>query len=137
MNSSSGDLAEVALEFAPGEGDRSDHFIDPYRIAGVAIDKTGTITEGTFSITGFKVVSDTIVKKGILKLISSLEQQANHPIADALCKYCEASPEAAGYFNKVIDFENVQGEGVKGKVDGIFDTWYVQIGNRRMAEKAC
>ena len=54
MDGSSRDLAEAALEFAPGEGDGSDHFIDSDRTAGVAIDKTGRscderIVDGKFA----------------------------------------------------------------------------------------
>ena len=108
------------------------------KVSAVAIDKTGTITEGTFAVTGEKIISKTIEKGQILKYILSLERQANHPIAEALCKHCikyekNKKNKKVALYDKVLEFENIPGEGVKGIVNGK----KVEIGNRRLAERVC
>lgn len=76
-----------------------------------------------------------MLKDDIIKHILSLEQQANHPIADALCNYCIAymktNNDKVMAYENVLEFENIAGEGVKG----IVNSKMVEIGNRRMAER--
>ena len=73
-----------------------------------------------------------------MKYILSLERQANHPIAEALCKHCikyekNKKNKKVALYDKVLEFENIPGEGVKGIVNGK----KVEIGNRRLAERVC
>jgi len=107
------------------------------QVSAVAVDKTGTVTEGSFAVTGIKILSRTTNEDEILKCVLSMERQANHPIAEALCKYCTSFQQkhygAVTAYENVDAFESIAGEGVKGVVNGKS----IEIGNRRMAGRAC
>lgn len=79
-------------------------------------DKTGTVTNGT------PVVKNVIFADGadipndeILSLIYSLEKKSSHPLALAICKYCEENKAA------LLDAENFEEKisyGISATVDG-------------------
>ena len=76
----------------------------------VALDKTGTITKGE------PVVTDIYgEEEEILKIAGALESKSEHPIAKAIMKYVE---EKGIKYPELTDFENIVGEGIKGKIDG-------------------
>ncbi|MER2108479.1 MAG: heavy metal translocating P-type ATPase [Solibacillus sp.] len=52
----------------------------------LAVDKTGTLTQGTPSVTNF-LVRDGLNKTDTLALIAAIESQSNHPLAQAIVKY--------------------------------------------------
>jgi len=77
------------------------------------IDKTGTLTEGKPSIEHIESILED--KNSILKLAYSLNQNSEHPLSNAVIKKAKEeniSPE------KVTDFENISGKGVKGNING-------------------
>ncbi len=76
----------------------------------VALDKTGTITKGEPQVTDIKGDEDKI-----LKIAGALESKSEHPIAKAIMRYIE---EKGISFPELTDFENIVGEGVKGRIDG-------------------
>ncbi len=77
----------------------------------VLLDKTATLTEGKPKVTDFENLSDKTGEE-IKNIISSLERNSNHPLAEAVIAF-------AGEGNAEIeDFEYVVGKGVKGKVGG-------------------
>lgn len=77
----------------------------------VLLDKTATLTEGKPKVTDFENLSDKPDEE-IKNIISSLERNSNHPLAEAVIAF-------AGEGNAEIDsFEYVVGKGVKGKVGG-------------------
>lgn len=47
------------------------------------LDKTGTLTQGTFSVTGIESFGDYTADE-LLAYLAGLEQSANHPIADGI-----------------------------------------------------
>lgn len=55
----------------------------------LAVDKTGTLTQGTPSVTDF-IVRDGLNKTDTLALIATIESQSNHPLAQAIVKYAAA-----------------------------------------------
>ena len=79
----------------------------------VALDKTGTITEGR------PVVADIIGEERLLQVAYSLELLSEHPLAMAISLYGE---EKGTQKFKVEDFKALSGNGLKGKING--ETYY-------------
>ncbi len=75
------------------------------KLSVIAVDKTGTLTEGKPALTD--VIPDTAE---IRRLAASLEDHSEHPIAKTLAKAAMPSP--------VERFEAVPGKGVFGEIDG-------------------
>ncbi|MEU0883376.1 heavy metal translocating P-type ATPase [Lentzea sp. NPDC005914] len=74
----------------------------------VVLDKTGTVTTGRMSLVSVHTSED---EAEVLRLAGALEHASEHPIARAIA-------EAAGEVPPVEDFQNVEGLGVQGVVDG-------------------
>ena len=81
----------------------------------VLLDKTGTLTQGTFSVTGVESISSAYTKEESLKYIGALEASANHPIATGIMKYL-ASENVEHYTAQ--DQKNISGVGLSGTVEG-------------------
>lgn len=97
-----------------------------YRLRAIALDKTGTLTEGRPAVT--KVVPVGANSHANIMLIAcSLDANAHHPLADAIL---QAGPEA-GQYQRVTAFETLPGRGVRGDVGGL--TYY--LGNHRLIEE--
>lgn len=84
------------------------------RLAVLAVDKTGTLTEGRPALQAVQT-SGSIVEEEALRLAAALEQGVHHPLADALVGAARARGLA---LPAVQDFENVGGHGVRGRVAG-------------------
>jgi Au+-exporting ATPase len=80
----------------------------------VAIDKTGTLTEGKPSLTDLELTAD-FDRTSVLGLIAAVESRSEHPIARAIV---DAAAKEGIPLPTVTDFESVTGFGVKAKVDG-------------------
>ncbi|TVZ15544.1 heavy metal translocating P-type ATPase [Maribacter sp. MAR_2009_72] len=94
------------------------------KIDTLIVDKTGTITEGKPSVEKVGVISE-INQEKVLQYIVSLNQQSEHPLADATVKYGKANNVNV---LKVEDFNSVTGMGVTGKINGEF----IALGNEKM-----
>lgn len=93
------------------------------RLKTVVFDKTGTIT------TGKPAVTDVIGnQKQVLSLAASLEQQSEHPLANAILR--KAQDEGVS-LKKVSAFEALSGRGVQGFIDG----QKVFVGNEKMFDQ--
>ncbi|MBD0734409.1 heavy metal translocating P-type ATPase, partial [Streptomyces sp. CBMA29] len=79
----------------------------------VVLDKTGTVTTGSMTLTGVHVSGAE--EADVLRLAGALEDASEHPIARAVAA---GAREAAGDLPRVTDFENVPGLGVRGVVEG-------------------
>jgi Cu+-exporting ATPase len=79
----------------------------------VILDKTGTVTTGTMSLTEVVVAPGGDAAE-VLRLTGALERASEHPIAAAIV----VAAEAGGELPPVADFANFQGLGVTGIVDG-------------------
>ncbi|WP_130735050.1 heavy metal translocating P-type ATPase [Flavobacterium sp. J27] len=89
-------------------------------------DKTGTLTEGKPSVEAIKVAhSDS---NEILKKIASLNQNSEHPLANAVVTFAKKKKID---FYKVTDFESVTGKGVRGKINGD----QILLGNEKLLEQ--
>ena len=100
------------------------------RLRTLAIDKTGTLTEGRFRLVHFLLSDPTVfTRESVLALVAGAENRSSHPLAAAIVK--TALGEGLDVPTDVSDYETVKGEGLSANVDGK----QVQIGNRRMADK--
>lgn len=80
----------------------------------VFLDKTGTLTEGKFTVTGVESLAN-LDKNEILKYIGALEAQTNHPLAVGVMNYLKAEKIEA---YQAQDVSTPKGIGVKGIVEG-------------------
>jgi Cu+-exporting ATPase len=84
------------------------------KLAVLAVDKTGTLTEGKMALVGLQPAPG-VSEDELLRLAAALEQGSTHPIATALQL---AAKERGIDLPPVSDFENRPGEGVTGEVEG-------------------
>ena len=89
------------------------------KIQIVALDKTGTITNGTPEITDL-VPAEGISERELLSLAYVLERKSEHPLAGAIVRYVEQQPDIIEQATdlEVKEFEALPGNGLSGKVDG-------------------
>ncbi|MFZ3584002.1 heavy metal translocating P-type ATPase [Loktanella sp. DJP18] len=81
----------------------------------VALDKTGTLTEGKPTLTDL-VLADGFDRADVLSRIAAVEAKSEHPIARAIVK----AAEAEGLILPVLaSFESVTGFGVNAEAGGI------------------
>lgn len=93
----------------------------------LALDKTGTITEGHPHVTDI-LVAENWDTETILQLAGSLEKDSEQPLAEAIV---QAAKQKDIPLLAVEDFEAVPGRGVKGKVTKEEKTYALAAGNRR------
>ncbi len=84
------------------------------KLAVLAVDKTGTLTEGKMALVGLQPAPG-VSGNELLRLAAALEQGSTHPIAAALLL---AAKERSIDLPPVSGFENRPGEGVTGEVEG-------------------
>lgn len=80
----------------------------------IAFDKTGTITEGRFSVVEVMPLAARSAEE-LLSVAAAVEQQSNHPLAQAVTRAAQAKAlalPAAG------PLENLPGRGVRSTIDG-------------------
>ncbi|WGI16784.1 cation-translocating P-type ATPase [Methanonatronarchaeum sp. AMET-Sl] len=80
----------------------------------VAFDKTGTLTSGEFQIDEI-VPLNGYSEKDVVRYLYSLEQNSEHPIANAVSRYADKH-EIKG--ERASDFESDTGLGISGEIDG-------------------
>ncbi|HZV55819.1 MAG TPA: heavy metal translocating P-type ATPase [Rhodocyclaceae bacterium] len=80
----------------------------------LAVDKTGTLTEGRPAITDFQPVPGVMAAE-LLRLAASLEQGSTHPLAAAIVARARADGLALALPQEVV---SMAGRGLAGVVDG-------------------
>jgi Au+-exporting ATPase len=80
----------------------------------VAVDKTGTLTEGRPALTDLEV-AEGFVRAQVLALIAAAESRSEHPIARAIVEAAEQEDIALPALD---EFESVTGMGVRAVADG-------------------
>ncbi len=80
----------------------------------VALDKTGTITQGEPSVTDI-IAADGSGEEKLLTIANSLEKKSEHPLAKAVIKYCTEKNISS---EDASDFMAVAGNGLKGTIGG-------------------
>ncbi|RBA23545.1 heavy metal translocating P-type ATPase [Herminiimonas fonticola] len=97
----------------------------------VAVDKTGTLTEGKPALTDM-TVADGFLRDEVLAKVAAVEAKSEHPIARAIV----AAAEQAGLvLPAVTSFESVTGFGVRAAVSAAGVETCVEIGADRYMTK--
>lgn len=92
------------------------------KLRAVAIDKTGTITEGKPKLIAWEPLALNVDSAQIEAIAFALASRSDHPVSKAIAGGLKKNS------NDVVDFKALLGRGVQGNVDG---TQYV-LGNQRL-----
>lgn len=92
------------------------------RLRALAMDKTGTLTEGRFRVVDCVPLNGTSEAE-LHRLVAAVESRSSHPLAGALMEHA-GGHEIVG----AATYETIEGEGVVATVDGRT----VHVGNHRM-----
>jgi Cd2+/Zn2+-exporting ATPase len=95
------------------------------KIRVIALDKTGTITEGKPSLIDFAAIAGSPAKDTVSALAAGLARRSDHPVSRAIAA---AFP---GQDADVTNFRALAGRGVEGSIQGVD---YV-LGNHRLIEE--
>ena len=97
-----------------------------HKLQIIVLDKTGTLTQGKPTVTDFITIDGTDHNNELklLQLAASVEQNSEHPLAEAVVQY--ARSQQVEIIN-VSEFEAIAGSGVQGQVAGQF----VRVGTQR------
>lgn len=81
----------------------------------VMMDKTGTLTEGHFSVNHYESFKAGVSDEAVLSLFASLESQSNHPLATSIVDF--AKNKSISYVQPQ-DVRNIPGVGLEGTING-------------------
>ena len=95
------------------------------KLKAVALDKTGTITEGKPQLVEFIALHPSLNKLQVAVLAASLAARSDHPVSKAIAAGLNAT---AG---NVTDFKALAGRGVQGQLNGHEHV----LGNHRLIEE--
>lgn len=98
-------------------------------LKAVALDKTGTLTQGKPVLTDAAPFAELPLGQALL-IAASLDEHSTHPVAQALVSGWRARQPDASLL-PVEGFGVLNGRGVKGVIDG--QTWH--LGNHRLVEE--
>jgi len=101
------------------------------QLTTIILDKTGTITEGKPKVVDSRLLNG-MEEATAADIVTSLEQGANHPLAQALLDY--AKPLVASSndsLESASDFQSLNGLGLQGTING--QVYY--IGNQRLMDQ--
>ncbi|WP_353172595.1 heavy metal translocating P-type ATPase [Paracandidimonas soli] len=98
-----------------------------HRLRAVALDKTGTITEGKPGLLAVEQVAAEIPRSTVLRWARGLSAASDHPVSQAIAAGLAAEAKAAA----VQDFKALSGRGVQAAIDG--KTLF--LGNHRLIEE--
>jgi len=117
-----GRAAELGVLFRKGDALQQLSSVDV-----IALDKTGTVTEGRPDLTDLELASG-FDRAEVLRLVGAVEGQSEHPIAQAITRAAKAEGLD---MPSVKDFESITGYGVRATVAG----HNVLVGARRLMER--
>lgn len=100
------------------------HLENARHLRAVALDKTGTITEGQPRLVDWQVWQDA-GRDEVARIAASLAGRSDHPVSRAIAEGLDAAGEP------VEDFRALVGRGSEGRVNG--RAW--ALGNHRLAEE--
>ncbi len=98
------------------------------KLRALAVDKTGTITQGKPRVVGISSVSD-LDEDGLLQIAAAINSHSEHPLARATV---EAARSRGLHFAPALGYQSVTGQGARAVIDGHPHF----IGNHRMAHEA-
>jgi P-type Cu+ transporter len=86
------------------------------KVTTVVMDKTGTLTRGKPEVTDV-ILSNAANEKDLLRILATLEQHSEHPIAQAIV---EKAKQEKIILDKISDFKIFGGKGIEGKIGNEF-----------------
>jgi Cd2+/Zn2+-exporting ATPase len=99
----------------------------PGRLKAIAVDKTGTLTEGRPRVIELQAMSGHDERE-LLEIAAALEARSDHPLATAIVEHAKA---AAVVVQPAENVQIIQGKGASGRVNGR-DYW---LGSHRYLEE--
>jgi len=105
----------------------SESLENAHKVKTVVFDKTGTLTEGKLTVSKIYNYSD-IDEAELLKMVASVENKSEHPIARAIVNYAK---ERKIDIDEVNDFEAVAGMGVVAN----YESEKIIIGNQKLIDE--
>jgi len=97
------------------------------KLKSLALDKTGTITQGKPVVTD--IVSLSGAESQAITIAATLAGRSDHPVSAALSNHFKS--QSTLVLEEVVDFEAITGRGVKGRIG---NQWYY-LGNHRLVEE--
>ncbi len=98
------------------------------KVDTVVLDKTGTITTGTPTVTDIAVIKEDLKEEDFIRICASMERHSNHPLAKAVVEYALDKVEYLAAEN----YEEIAGKGTKAVIDGKT----VLLGNIKLVSQA-
>ncbi len=98
------------------------------RLQAIIFDKTGTLTLGKPQVVEIVADETTVTPEELLRLVASLEQSSEHPLAQAVIEKAKADAVA---LSAPSGFEATPGQGARATVEGRT----VLAGNRRLMDE--
>ena len=99
------------------------------KVDTVIMDKTGTITKGTFKVVEINVKNDKISKEKLLEYVADVESFSNHPIAKSVVEEYEKNGQKV-IKESIKKYDEISGYGISAELD---DTNIV-VGNNKLME---
>jgi Cd2+/Zn2+-exporting ATPase len=96
-------------------------------LKALAVDKTGTITEGKPKVQGVELVNAQSASD-VLRIAAAIDDHSAHPLAKAVVVYAKEQKVA---FDRAENYQNRSGRGAEGNLDG--HSYFV--GNHRFAHE--
>ena len=84
------------------------------RLRALAVDKTGTITEGRPVVQGIDIVGQH-TEEEIIQFAAAIDAHSSHPLAAAVVQHAE---KRGIKFARAHDYQNRSGRGAQGVIDG-------------------
>ncbi|WP_044494533.1 heavy metal translocating P-type ATPase [Nesterenkonia massiliensis] len=110
------------------------------RVDTIVLDKTGTVTTGKMTLTDV-FTADGTTREELLRIAGGLEDYSEHPIAQAIAA---GATSEVGELPTPESFENIEGKGVQGIVDGhavlagresLLADWSIHLDDELLAAK--
>lgn len=86
-----------------------------HKVNVVVLDKTGTLTKGKPEVTELIWQNGTEDKKALTRILLTLEQQSEHPLAEAIVRHLKHENFSSLQVN---EFQSLTGKGVQGEFEG-------------------
>lgn len=80
----------------------------------IMMDKTGTLTEGNFSVNHYESFNEQLNDEDVLSLFASLESNSNHPLATGIVNYVKSKDIS---YSSPKEVSNLPGVGLEGTVN--------------------
>lgn len=108
---SSGEASKRGILIKNSEGLENSH-----KVKTVVFDKTGTLTNGKLGVSKiYNYTGENIDNNNLLKIIASIENKSEHPIAKGIVNY---AADNNLQLEEVEEFKNIPGYGVKAQYQG-------------------